>query len=444
MALQYVGGTSGVGTSTGYSVSLNGTLTGGIASSPAAGDIVVVASGFGNTASSAPAITGNNSGAYQALGAAVHANDTWDTEFRAFYQVMGSTPDTSLTVTRVTNTAYGGGTVVHVWRGQHATTPINVTGTPASGTNGAAANPPSVTPNASGAVVIAMGAGTMPSTEASGYTGITGYSNAVAVKGDGSTSDFTVVMASLAWTSGAADPPVVSGGTQNNASSSWAAQTIALAPQPPAAYVLDAQPASFVLSGQAATLLKTEVLNAQPGALVITGQDATMTVAPALQNYELDAQPGVLSLGGAPAGLLKASVIQASPAGLSVSGASASLVRGRLLVAEPGALSLVGQDASLTVATPQIDLDAQPGEFTLAGAPAALLRSRVMAANAGVFSVTGAAATGSRGYVVNALHGAYSANGASATLLWSGAPPDNNGRRQTVRLKLMVNRRRRN
>ncbi len=232
MALQYVGGTSGTGTSTGYTVSLSGTLTGGIASSPAAGDIVVVASAFGNTASSAPAITGNNSGAYLTAGAAVHANDTWDTEFRAFYQVMGGTPDTSLTVTRVTNAAYGGATVVHVWRGVDTTTPLDATGTPASGANGAGANPPSVTPTTSGAIVIAMGAGTMPAAGTAGYTGFTGYSNAVTAYDNGSTADTSVIMASLAWTSGAADPPVATGGTQSNTSSSWAAQTIALRPAP--------------------------------------------------------------------------------------------------------------------------------------------------------------------------------------------------------------------
>jgi hypothetical protein len=81
MAWQYVGGTSGTGTSNGYSVSLNGTLTGGLASSPSPGDIVVVSSGFGNTASSAPAVSGNISGAYTSLFTPIHQNDTWDTEW---------------------------------------------------------------------------------------------------------------------------------------------------------------------------------------------------------------------------------------------------------------------------------------------------------------------------------------------------------------------------
>lgn len=114
MAWQYVGGTSETGTSNGYSVSLNGTLTGGIASSPSPGDIVVVCSGFGNTASSAPAVSGNVSGAYTSLFTPIHQNDTWDTEFGCFYKLMGGSVDTSLTITRTTNTAYGGGTAVQV------------------------------------------------------------------------------------------------------------------------------------------------------------------------------------------------------------------------------------------------------------------------------------------------------------------------------------------
>ena len=226
MALQYVGGTSNVGTSTGYTVSLNGTLTGGIASSPAQGDIVVVVSAFSNNASSAPAVSGNTSGAYQGAHTAIWQTDTWGTNFRVFYQVMGSTPDTTLTITRVTNAAYGGATTVQVWRGVDTSNPLDVTTTTAQAGNASRPNPPAITPTNSGAVIIACGAGSQGAS-GSAFTSFSSMSNAISVKSDGTTSDIGVLMASLAWTSGAYDPAAATGGATST-SSSWAAATLAL------------------------------------------------------------------------------------------------------------------------------------------------------------------------------------------------------------------------
>ena len=224
MAWEYVGGTTGTGTATGYAVSLNGTLTGGIASSPAVGDLVVVMSAFGNTAASAPAITGNNSGAYAGIGTAIHANDTWDTEVRPFYKVMGATPDTSLSVTRTNSAVYGGATVVQVWRGVDTASPFIGT-TQTSGTNGCVINPPAYNPAVADALIIAGGAGTMAATS-SAYTAFSGMSNFITAKGDGSTSDTAAAMASFLYAGASYDPPAVSGGTTST-SSSWGGFTFA-------------------------------------------------------------------------------------------------------------------------------------------------------------------------------------------------------------------------
>lgn len=117
MSWQYVGGTTGTGSgATSYTVSLAGTLTGGLASSPAPGDLVVVMHAFAHTASVAPTCSGNVTGAYTGVGTAIHANDTWDTEVRPFYAVMGSTPDSTLTVNRINNTTYGAATAGAVYR----------------------------------------------------------------------------------------------------------------------------------------------------------------------------------------------------------------------------------------------------------------------------------------------------------------------------------------
>jgi hypothetical protein len=234
MPITFVGSTTGVGTGASYTVSLNGTLTGGSNTSPSPGDVVVVFTAFGNTASVAPTVSGNNNGSYTGVtGAHQYGNDSWDTCFYGMYKRQGGTVDTSLTIGRVNNTTYGGATVVMVWRGVDPTTPLDVTATTATQNNAGTCvfNCPSILPTTAGAVIIAAGAGTMPATS-SAYTAISGMSNFRTIKGDGSTADTGVAAASLDWTSGAYDPAAVSGGTVN-ASGSWVGLSMALRPEPP-------------------------------------------------------------------------------------------------------------------------------------------------------------------------------------------------------------------
>jgi hypothetical protein len=124
MAISYVGGTSATSTSNGYSVSLT-SLTGGSDSAPIAGDVIIVFTAYADNADSRAniTITGNNSGSYLSPFASSGASekvwiaDTWGTVGMVAYQVAGATPDTSLTIGRVTDAVYGGGTVVQVFRG---------------------------------------------------------------------------------------------------------------------------------------------------------------------------------------------------------------------------------------------------------------------------------------------------------------------------------------
>lgn len=289
MAWTFVGSTSGAGTSTGYTISLSGTLTGGSNSSPSAGDLVVVFSGFGNTASSAPAVSGNTSGAYQGATAAQHVNDAWDTEFRSFYQVMGSTPDTTLTVTRATNTAYGGATTVMVWRGVNKVTPFIGAATPASAGNTSLINPPAYNPAVTNALIIAGGAGTQSTTGAA-FTGFTGMANFITRKGDGSTSDIDVAMASYAYAGVSYDPPVVSGGTGGNASSSWAGVTIAFR-------MAEDHPATGTLTGQGSTVVgsasRTPASVSHSTSGTLTGQGAT--IVGSANNFTSHSTSGVLT-----------------------------------------------------------------------------------------------------------------------------------------------------
>lgn len=441
MPLQYVGGTSGVGTSTGYTVSLNGTLTGGLASSPAPGDVVVVFSGFGNTASSAPAVSGNASGAYLGATAAQHINDTWDTEFRSFYQKMGATPDTTLTITRATNAAYGGGTTVQVWRGADPTTPFIGAATPASGGNGAALNPPAYNPAVSGALIIAGGAGTMPAAGTAGYTAIGGMSNAVTAYGNGTTAGTSVIMASYAYAGASYDPATATGGTQNNTSSSWAGVTLALRPAPTPAYTLTCNSGSYSTAGQVATLLRTKLLTANSGSYALAGQSATLTWAPLLNHYTLTANHGTYAATGQAANLVKGRVLTASVGSYAITGQAATLKRDRNLVAQPGAYSLAGQTAVLlrsrlltadggsysisgqaaTITYAPLAaayvLTAQSGSYALAGQAASLYRDRNLTAQAGSYNQAGQAASLLRMRSLVASHGTYATTGQAATLV---------------------------
>jgi hypothetical protein len=272
MPIAFVGSAVGVGTGASYTVNLNGTLTGGLASSPATGDIVLVFTAFGHTANVAPTVSGNNSGAYTAATANIYGNDTWDTNFRPLYAVQGAAVDNLLTITRQNTTTYGGATVVMVWRGVDADNPIDVTPTTAAqnNPNSCLFNAPAITPVTEGAVIIAAGAGTMPATSVD-FTGISGMDNFRTVKGDGSTSDTATAAASIFWSgSGSYDPAAVAGGTVN-ASSSWSAASLVLRPAPLPAHDLTASEltaGSPVLGspalGQTHGLAATELLAGAP------------------------------------------------------------------------------------------------------------------------------------------------------------------------------------
>ena len=231
MALQFVGYTSGDGTGSSYSVSLTN-LSGGIGSAPQAGDIVIVCAAHAGTTNSAPTCSGNNNGAYSGLGAAAYANSTYDTNMRGFYKVMGATPDTQLTIGRTSSTAYGGGTVLQVWRNPSGA-PIQVTGTPTTVTNGSRGNMPSVTPTTDGTQVIGFGAGAQGASGTSITFPAELTDNRIFLNTNGTTSDICVLMASAPGTNGVAFDPSAWTGGMTSSFCSAAAQTIVLAPAGP-------------------------------------------------------------------------------------------------------------------------------------------------------------------------------------------------------------------
>lgn len=225
---QYVGGVSGVGTDV-YNISLAGTLTGGIGTSPQAGDIVVVGVAVGSASiPAAQSVSGDVSGAYTTAHTELQVASTWDVNYVTAYKVMGAVADSSIAVQRYQSSSYGGATVVQVWRGVNPTSPLATAAVTSSGVGSSRGDAPVITPSTPGAVILAFSAGTQTSS-GSAFTAPAGMVNAVSVSGNGITSDVGVVVASVNWLGGAYNPAAVTGGT-TSASSAWASATIALRP----------------------------------------------------------------------------------------------------------------------------------------------------------------------------------------------------------------------
>ena len=361
---QLVGQTSakGVYVSGEITVSLT-SLTGGLASAPANGDIIVVGAAIGARSQLDPTTqirdaAGNN---YTAIGSGIYANDSFDTNLGAAYKFAGATPDTSVKLANgIANAAYI--IMVEVWRGVNTSTPIDVTTVDASGTNTGRPNPGSITPTSASAEVVCFAAGA--ATEGSAPTALTSssFSSFVAVEQQGSTSQASLScgFGHYDWTSGVFDPAEFGGGSTST-SNSWAAKLIALRPIPNA-YSLTASAASFVLTAATAGLLAAR---------------------------KIVAAAGSFALAGTTAGLLRGLRFIVDAGSFTLTGTSAAFIYGRRIVAEAASFVLTGSSASLLAAR---NIAAGAGVFALSGAATGLSVARKIIAGAGAFVVSSVAA----------------------------------------------------
>ena len=197
-------------------------LSGGIGTTPAAGDIVVLAIALGAAATTlmtAPA-------GYTQI-AHFASNDTYDAVLYVGYKIMGSTPDTTFPIPSALSTSNSQMAIVSVWRGVDQTTPIDVSTVTATGIDSRLANPPAITPVTENAIVIGIGAtaysGTVYTFSAGGN--LTGF-----VSASGSdTYDGALGLGYHEWVSGQFDPTAFSI-TGTTTSDSWASATLALRP----------------------------------------------------------------------------------------------------------------------------------------------------------------------------------------------------------------------
>lgn len=228
--IQYVGGlTSGFeGTLGDISVSLSGTLSGGLAPSPSVGDLVIVYFAIGSTVDRNLAITTPLSTAYSEV-VELYANDTYDTNLLVAYrQLTGglSLDVTGFDIDRGTDsTSDAGAVAVQVWRNVDG---FDVTQTTATGTDSVLCNPPAITPITTGAVVVSGGAGAHSAgTRTFSSSDLTGFLTA----GGDDLNDVTIGLGYKEWTPGAFDPAQFTFSGNDSTSFSWAAVTLALRPK---------------------------------------------------------------------------------------------------------------------------------------------------------------------------------------------------------------------
>lgn len=268
MAIAYVGGQVAGRANPSSSTSVNFALTGGLAATPANGDLVVITCVTGSSGGTpAMAVSG-----YTALGQLDQSAATNDTSLNVSYKRMGASPDTSFTLPGTGNNNWAEAYAIQVFRGVDPTTPLGgVSPVSAGGTGTGRPDPASITPTAAGAgawVLIcgggAAGTGanyTAPANYTTNFLTASGADGVDAMVGCGYRSD---------WSSGAEDPAAYTGGT-TGASDSWAAYTVVLKAEPPT------HATTGVLTGGASVIAGSAArtrVHATSGAL--TGQAATI------------------------------------------------------------------------------------------------------------------------------------------------------------------------
>lgn len=361
------------GAASGYQdVSLS-SLTGGLASSPSAGDHVFVARVTTRADVDQTFAIRDTSDVNYTNIADLYANDTNDSNLHVGVKVMGGTPDTSVRIDESGSTASALVVAIEVWRGCNTTTLQDVAAVTSTGTNTGRPNPGSITPVTPGTVILTFGSGT----SATDFTS-SDYDNFNTL-GQTETSGLAVVgVGEKAWTSGAFDAAQW-GGSNTSTQSSWCACVIAVRRQPNA-YSLAANAASFVLTGTAAALRYGRFIAASAGAFVLTGADAGLKAG-----RKLTASAASFVLTGADAGLKAGRKIAADAGAFALAGAAASFVRGRTMVADAGAFVLTGAAATLSRGSKMV---ADGAAFVLTGASAGLSVVRKLVASAGAFAVS--------------------------------------------------------
>lgn len=223
--IEYVGGTTGttLGGVDDWTVSLT-SLSGGLATSPSIGDLVVVYYGIGATSS---ALSPSVASAGYTLIATRGANDDNDANLGVSYKVL-STAETTVDLVSTGLAGRGGAVAIYVLRGVENKYSNFFNVITASGANSVLCDPPAITPTTQGSVILAGGVGahargaaTFSSSDLTSF--ISAGVNATGV-------DATIGLGYVDWTSGEFDPAAFTFSSSNSTAYSWAAATMSLLP----------------------------------------------------------------------------------------------------------------------------------------------------------------------------------------------------------------------
>lgn len=228
-AVTYVGGQVGsfVGKTSATTVTF--ALTNGSASTPAAGDLVIVAYSVGSTADRALTIQNASTVNYTLAGSELYQNDNFDSNLRVAYRFMPSpTPETSMVLSQTFSTNDAGAYTIHVFRGVDPSTPLDVAAVIAGAINTRLANPGSILPITSGALIYVVGA----AAAATGGTYTAAYLTDFRATTQADNNDAMIGSGYVNWTSGTYDPAIFTGGGTASSTDSWNAVTLALRPAP--------------------------------------------------------------------------------------------------------------------------------------------------------------------------------------------------------------------
>lgn len=222
--ISYVGGRTQTSTSTAaITVSLTG-LTGGLATAPIEGDLVVVVRALAAGAATDVDLTTSSTGWTELVD--LYSNDNRSTNLAIYYKRMGATPDTSIVLSAHAS-GQSSGFAVQVFRGVDAGTPFDVTSTTATASDTVLPNPPAITPTTQNALIlIAGGAAHDDQTDTFGASYLTNFLSA----GSSTSFDATVGMGYVSWTSGTYDPAAWTFSGTDTLSYSNASVTMALRP----------------------------------------------------------------------------------------------------------------------------------------------------------------------------------------------------------------------
>lgn len=231
-SISYVGGQDNSFAGTVSNTDVTFTLTGGLAATPAAGDLVVVTFCTGSTVDRTLAIANTAGTAYTLIGSELYANDLFDVNMRVAYRFMPGTPETAVRfVGGSINAADAGVYAIQVFRNVDTGTPLDVAAQTATNINTRLINPPSITPTTAGAFIGVSGCGA-GATLTADYTS-PGGAAVTDFRTDGQTDTNDAGVAAwhnTTWTSGAYDAAALTGGGVDTVDDSWGSVVWALRP----------------------------------------------------------------------------------------------------------------------------------------------------------------------------------------------------------------------